>query len=450
MLLPMLTLILTVISIRKTASECHSYGCPLTAVDMASEGQEKEALNFLRLGNIGTDDESTFMEQQQRALSILQTTGDDSSLALTLRGYKGGDPDTQINQDRALLIRPFRIFAEEKSTEKEHGLLSQLLGVFDGHGPGGERTSQHALEQVPKLLAEKLAALAGDDLTQLPYQQDAIQTALTEVFLEVNQTDPTKGKGGCTASVILQLGSKLYIANAGDSISFVGVYFGTSNNVDDVDGKKKPAQKGKVQIVYETREDKPDLPDERARIVAAGGYVNMPSNSEGDVPRAYHVDQDGRMLWGLAMSRSLGDWSVQGVIAEPIVDVLDVRDIVQAVLTTHEETCRVSIETYTEDDNDIEKYCEALDPRNVHIFCVSATDGMMDELPPDFIGSVLAPAFFDPFVHVHTLTAAERLILESAKGWNRLYNGSYRDDIAIAAATIILDDSILSHRQGSR
>lgn len=448
-LLPLLTFIVTAISIRNASSECPSYGCPLTAIDIAVEGPENDALHVLRRGTSFSDDESTQTQQQQRALSILQTAGDNSSLTLTLRGYKGGNADRQINQDRAMLVRPFRIFAEEETTEKQHGLFSQLLGVFDGHGMGGEKTSQHALEQVPKLLAKKLAALAGDDLTKLPDQQDAIKAALTEVYLEVDQTDPTKGNAGCTATVVLQLGPKLYIANAGDSLSFVGVYFGRMNSVDDGDAKQPPKQ-DKVEIVYKTREDKPDLPDERARIVASGGFVNIPSDSEVDVPRAYHVDQDGRMLWGLAMSRSLGDWNVQGVIAEPIVDVLDVRDIIQAALATHEETCRASIDTNREDENDEEKYCEALDPINVHIFCVSATDGMMDELPPDFIGSVLAPAFFNPNRRVHPLTAAEYLILESAKGWSRLYDSGYRDDIAIAAAIILSDESVLSHRQSSR
>jgi serine/threonine protein phosphatase PrpC len=442
MLLPLLTLIVTAIFIRNAASECPSYGCPLIAVDIAVEGPETDALKVLRRGSKGVDDEWT-MKQQQQALSILQTAGDDSSLILTLRGYKGGNVDGQVNQDRAMLVRPLRIFAEEKT----HGFFSQLLGVFDGHGVGGEKTSQHALERFPKLLAEKLATIAGDDPAKLPFQQDAIKAAMTDVFLEVDQTDPTKGNAGCTASVVLQLGPKLYIANAGDSLSFVGVYYG-QNSVGEGDGKTPP-QQVKVQIVYKTREDKPDLPDERARIVAAGGYVNIPSNSEVDVPRAYHIDQEGRMLWGLAMSRSLGDWSVQGVIAEPIVDVLDVRDIVQVALATHEEACLASVDASMENDNDKEKYCEALNPINLHIFCVSATDGMMDELPPDFIGSVLAPAFFDPN-GLHPLTAAERLILESAKGWNKLYNGGYRDDIAIAAATVLSDDSVLSHRQSNR
>ena len=71
---------------------------------------------------------------------------------------------------------------------------------------------------------------------------------------------------------------------------------------------------------------------------------------------------------------------------------------------------------------------------------------MMDELPPSYIGSVLSRAFFDSEINVHPLTASEHLILEAAKGWNRMYGGQYRDDIAIAAAIIPWDQSWPSHK----
>ena len=89
-------------------------------------------------------------------------------------------------------------------------------------------------------------------------------------------------------------------------MSFVGVYFGGHS-------LSTPLQKH-VQIVYQSREDKPDLPEEKARIVAAGGYVHIPPNDNGDVPRAYHIDENGQARYGLAMSRSLGDWKVKGVM----------------------------------------------------------------------------------------------------------------------------------------
>ena len=89
------------------------------------------------------------------------------------------------------------------------------------------------------------------------------------------------------------------------SVSFVGVYFGGKSTIIPLEQR--------IQIAYQSREDKPDIPEEKARIVAAGGYVNIPLGDNGDVPRVYHIDKDGSARYGLAMSRSLGDWGLQGV-----------------------------------------------------------------------------------------------------------------------------------------
>ena len=88
-------------------------------------------------------------------------------------------------------------------------------------------------------------------------------------------------------------------------MSFVGVYFGGKSTTIPL--------KHRIQIAYQSREDKPDIPEEKARIVAAGGYVHIPLDGDGNVPRVYHIDENGLARYGLAMSRSLGDWGLQGV-----------------------------------------------------------------------------------------------------------------------------------------
>lgn len=89
-------------------------------------------------------------------------------------------------------------------------------------------------------------------------------------------------------------------------MSFVGAYVGDPSESD--------FEQKNVQIVFQSREDKPDLPDEKARIFAAGGYVHIPSSEREGVPRAYYIDENRQARYGLAMSRSLGDWNVQGVM----------------------------------------------------------------------------------------------------------------------------------------
>lgn len=182
-----------------------------------------------------------------------------------------------------------------------------------------------------------------------------------------------------------------------------------------------------IQIVYQSREDKPDLPEEKARILAAGGYVHIPSNEEDDVPRVYHIDKNGYAQYGLAMSRSLGDWRVKGVTPEPLVDILNLSEIVERALTSYAETC--SNEKYDEK----EQHC---DSTNVHIFATSISDGLIDYVSPDDIGKVMAEAFFDQNSNLHPHSAAEKLINQAAKGWKDEFEGHYRDDIAIASFVV--------------
>jgi hypothetical protein len=90
----------------------------------------------------------------------------------------------------------------------------------------------------------------------------------------------------------------------------------------------------------------------------------------------YH-DRDSGAPTGLAMSRSIGDWEAGklGVIPDPIVDVLDLKDVVAAQL---DGTAKEAPEAYVIDGRgEITETDLGGDPSldDVHIFAVSATDG---------------------------------------------------------------------------
>ena len=110
----------------------------------------------------GVDDHSNGKNRKSdlrgKALSALQPAGDDSKTVMTMRGYKGGELENQINQDRAMVLSPLKILPDSSKSK----LVAQLLGVFDGHGGGGEKTSQYALDYVPSLLAAKLASIVAE------------------------------------------------------------------------------------------------------------------------------------------------------------------------------------------------------------------------------------------------------------------------------------------------
>jgi serine/threonine protein phosphatase PrpC len=264
--------------------------------------------------------------------------------------------DTAENQDRALLCSPWK------------GAL--LLGVFDGHDDDGEAISEHVKNELPKRLAEKLKNQQDDN-------DDIVVKAFEETFCELHDSLQAASVGGCTASCILKWNTKLYLANSGDSMSMICA-----------------ARNGKPpQIVFQTRRDIPELPEERERIERMGGAVVC--------GRVAYQDREGHTRPGVAMSRSIGDSDMIGVIAEPIVNVLDMSQLV--------------------------------DEEN-RILCISATDGMTDCIPPPELAESLANAFHGK--DGHALTAAQDLVLRAAKVWKTKTGGLYRDDITIVACSI--------------
>jgi serine/threonine protein phosphatase PrpC len=242
---------------------------------------------------------------------------------------------------------------------------------------------------------------------------DITSRVLSEVFVELDQTAPADPSGGCTATVVLQQGKKVYIANAGDSRSFIVTY--------------RPST-GKSEIVYMTREDKPSLPDERARVEAAGGQVYLPVRG---TSRVVYNDPLSGAPTGLAMSRSIGDWAAgkMGVIPDPIVHVLDIDTLVSTELYGLNSAKRYDIDSSGEP----KEVKDSID--DVYVFAVSATDGMMDYLHEDEIAKILAHALFEEN-GAHPISACEHLILAAAQAWQQAKQGRYRDDIAIAVSAL--------------
>eukprot|EP00529_Nitzschia_sp_RCC80_P000933 CAMPEP_0113455050 /NCGR_PEP_ID=MMETSP0014_2-20120614/8177_1 /TAXON_ID=2857 /ORGANISM="Nitzschia sp." /LENGTH=546 /DNA_ID=CAMNT_0000346471 /DNA_START=111 /DNA_END=1751 /DNA_ORIENTATION=+ /assembly_acc=CAM_ASM_000159 len=384
----------------------------------------------------------------------LNSCGNKHAAAMTLIGYKGGTLESQINQDRAMVAVPFFITDEERkkyydkleknkkasagpqsssiseqtSSSLQDGevqITSRLLGVFDGHARLGERVSQYTVTELPKLLATKLTSLhdgtnekdTDEEADEAKEQEEEdeedpsdIVRILKETFIEIDKSAPAEISGGCTASVILQRNSKIYVANAGDSRSFLVVY--------------RPS-KQTVEVVYISREDKPHLLEERKRVERMGGEVWLPVVGSS---RVLYTDPDTGIQSGLAMSRSIGDWEVGelGVIAEPIVDVMDVDDIVQAQM---DKDCQIP-----DEDETMHSSC-FFSQDDVHVLAVSASDGLMDFASPEMVAQTLAVSLYHED-GPHILTALEQLIYVAAHGWEQTKQGRYRDDISVAVAEI--------------
>jgi protein phosphatase PTC2/3 len=354
--------------------ECPSYGCLMLPRDIIFDEQTRKALAQIRRNG------------DETSLETLKTSGNSAHATLTLIGYKGGKDEDQINQDRAFAVNPFM--------GKYH-----LSGVYDGHGTGGEIVSEFALTELPKRLATKLE--------RMDISNDAmVVQALKDTFIEIasDAKSVSNGHGGCTASVVLRIGSRLFVANAGDSMSIVASY----DSSNESNGSA-------TRVHFVTREDKPHLDDERARIESMGGTVWIPHDLTQESSRVIAVDPQTGYQSGLAMSRSIGDWDMIGVVAEPLVEVIYTDSL---FCTDHEhETCKAPSEG-----------------TQSNLFVVSATDGMMDYIDPQQIAEAFASAFFKG--GMHPLNVAENLIYRATKGWEADMDGTYRDDIALAASML--------------
>lgn len=355
------------------------------------------------------------------ALKSLKHTGDQDHATLTFVGYKGGRMEDQINQDRALVVSPFELNVAgldqpsksklpSNNNSEMKTMSNRLLGVFDGHATYGELVSEHTVTNLPKVLSSKLgSALSFEQASMAPNtvtnQSEIVHQALVETFIEMDDTAPADPSGGCSASVILKLGPKIYVANTGDSQSIIATY------------KKSES---KVEIAYVTQEDKPDLPEEKARIERMGGEVYIPTPElveEGDTSRVIVFDEKTNQRYGLAMSRSIGDWEAGkvGVIPHPTIAELDILEL-QANATGSATA------------SDIER-------DDVEVFAFSATDGLLDFIYIEEVAKAIAYSLYEK-EGPHLLSSCESLIMAASNSWSRASEGTYRDDISIAVSNL--------------
>eukprot|EP00536_Pseudo-nitzschia_multiseries_P003863 jgi/Psemu1/186730/e_gw1.61.61.1 len=343
---------------------CPSYGCPIYPPELTDPKLKKNIRGTLESSGF------SFGESAPQPVSTgsKPSTNDGKSSF----EFAGGSFATLsqlgkshvYNQDRAVLVPDYLADLLASTTSSSH--QSFLACIFDGHGKLGHDVAQEIVEKFPLLLAEKLTRELGADangdaiLVKAPNYDRTdfiIQKALNETFLEVNEkgTESTFLLGGCTASVTLRWGSKLYVANAGDSQT---ILVSAAEN----EAQKQTNHPIVAKVEYHTRRDKANQPGERARIEHLGGTIHV--NAEGFDPRVFVYSKAAGETIGLAMSRSLGDWEWKrsGVIAEPTIDVIDLTKLRSVPV----------------------------------IYLLVASDGFWDMRQQQFLATLAAPSFFVP------------------------------------------------------
>ncbi|KAI6092191.1 PP2C-domain-containing protein [Hypoxylon rubiginosum] len=146
--------------------------------------------------------------------------------------------------------------------KKVHPSRLSFFGVFDGHG--GDKVAQFAGKNIFDILKKQDTFKAGK------YDQSLKDTFLATDRAILSDPQYEEEVSGCTACCGLISSDKIFIANAGDSRSVLGVK-----------GRAKPL----------SFDHKPQNEGEKARITAAGGFVDF-----------------GRVNGNLALSRAIGDF----------------------------------------------------------------------------------------------------------------------------------------------
>lgn len=204
----------------------------------------------------------------------------------SVKGLKPGNPNW-INQDNFFVMENF----DNKET--------RIYCVLDGHGENGHLVSRRCRENFPHfIISNNLRMEAAFNMTH---------NDLTSSEIDVRCSGAT-----CVLACISNNNNKLTVYNCGDSRGVLG----------------RRSTNGTISAIAMSNDHKPDKPEERKRILNAGGHLGC---------RQVLVNQGGRgpvsmpvgpcRVWyqhrgetlGLAMSRSLGDAIVHklGVSCEP-------------------------------------------------------------------------------------------------------------------------------------
>lgn len=278
-------------------------------------------------------------------------------------GFNPRDPLTTYkhNQDYVLV------------KDKLDGMQGQMLMlVLDGHGAVGDKVS----EKASKMIRDNLVKLGKESENQLLYND--VPMAFSEAFA---RTDAELAKdidcrhSGSTCVAMLIRGSDIWVANLGDSRAVMG------RRVD-----------GHIEAIPLTRDHKPNEPDERERIRAAGGRINASIMEE--TQRVWTGGPHAE--YGLAMSRSLGDFVLKkwGVISEP-----------EVIHTTFS--------------------------RNDVFFCL-ATDGVWDVIEPQELVSTVTGC-----ISAHPpVKPAAYVVGHTAKLWQMQFPSCYVDDSTLVVAIV--------------
>ena len=191
-----------------------------------------------------------------------------------------------------------------------------IFGVLDGHGSDGHYVSEFASEFIPNYIINN-PEISMNSNTESIYNKlkennyKIIKQAFIMSDKQLKQVNFDAEESGTTCVLVIHIGKHLICANVGDSRALVAYDERNDPNL-------RYLRAFPLSVDY-----KPEIPEEKARIIMSGGVVEQLTNDYGEGVGPYRVFAPGKDYPGLAMSRSIGDLASKklGVIPEPgIID----------------------------------------------------------------------------------------------------------------------------------
>lgn len=286
----------------------------LAEEELCKELKNKKILEDLKTSNIKQNDDADDMVMLdllklqkfvQEYLEKLIVRLSDNSKEQDLKNFADCslDKTIQCTLDTCLQYVEAHVKNKPRKMEDRHICLPQFsqiyqlekslsfYGVFDGHS--GSLAATYATNQIPYLLAQQLKSIQNSCSLDSDVYRDALETSFLQVDHNFGKKQLVSGTTAVCALLLkdgLQNFKHLYVAWVGDSRCLL-----VSPTVH-------------LQLV---KPHKPDSVDEKKRIESneTGGSVIF-------------VQGQWRVNGIINVSRSIGDYTVKAVIAEP--DIVDV------------------------------------------------------------------------------------------------------------------------------
>ena len=189
-----------------------------------------------------------------------------------------------------------------------------IFGILDGHGPEGQKISEYASEYIPSQITKhpEIKSLTDPEEIYLKLKDNNCQI-ITDAYLscdeQLKNAEFDAYNSGCTCILVIHIGNHIICSNAGDSKGIVAY-----DEQVGQDEELNYLETAELSMVY-----RPEVLEERNRILMSGGIVEQMKNEYGQAIGSYRVWARGKNFPGLALSRSIGDLLGKniGVIPDP-------------------------------------------------------------------------------------------------------------------------------------